>query len=194
MVGDNLTSESVPNGGSEGWRAFWGRHRSAVLLFAIAVALVVLDAIMVFLWYVGQAQLNGTVPLTLGLWTMSALVSFLLNLLFWEFVLVGIPAIVAAIAAWSWYRRLPEEERREYRFFRKRSRRRNGGGAFSLIVFIVFCLKVYLDGNWHTPFAGWTFDYLVYSYITAIVWILLIAAIPAAIGLIWWIGYGSKKR
>jgi hypothetical protein len=165
-----------------------------LLLFVLAAILVVIGAVLVFLWYVGQAQSTGAVPATLGQWTMAAVVTFLLNLIFWEIVLIGIPIIVAAAVFWQWWRKLPFEERQEYRFFRTRSRSRNGGSAFSLIVFIAFCFKISLDGNWNAPFSGWTFDYLVYSYITALLWILAIIAIPAVFGIIWWIGYGRKKH
>jgi len=180
--------------GSEGWGLFWGRHRNAVLLFGAGAAILAVWAVLVFLWYVGQAQSNGTVPTTLGLWTMSALVSFLLNLLFWEIALVGIPLIVGLALAWRWWKNLPYEERVEYRFMRKRSRARNGGSGFSLIVFIVFCIKVNMDGRWNMPFGTWSVDYLVSSYLTAIVWILAVIAIPAIIVAIWWFGYGSKSN
>ena len=173
---------------------FWERHRNAVILFVVAIILVVLGAVMVFLWYVGQAQLTGVVPTVLGLWTMAAVVNFLLNLIFWEIVLIGIPIIVAAAVFWLWWRRLPIEERQEYRFFRNRSRTRNGGSAFSLLVFIAFCFKISLDGNWNLPFAGWTFDYLVYSYLTAVVWVLIIIGIPVVIGIVLWIAFGRRRR
>ncbi len=46
---------------------------------------------------------------------------------------------------------------------------------------------MYLDGNWNVPFATWSFDYLVYSLVTALVWVLAIFAVPAVIGLAWWL-------
>ncbi len=133
------------------------------------------------------------VPTTLGLWTMGFLVTFLLNLVFWEILLIGVPLVVAAIIGWQWWRRLPSEERNEYRFFRTRSRRRNGGNAISFLIFIVFAIIVFLDGNWNLAFADWTFNYLVYSYITALIVIAIIIGIPAAIGLIWWLSREMKK-
>jgi hypothetical protein len=149
--------------------------------------------ILVFLWFVGEAQSSGMVPMVLGLWTMGYLVTFLLNLLFWELLLVGIPVALAAVAGWLWWRKLPLEERKEYRFFSNRSRASNGGNAISLIVFIAFSIKVYIDGNWNVPFLTWTLDYLVNSVLTALAWILIIIGIPAALGLIWWISRGRKQ-
>ncbi len=177
--------------GSESWRRFLRRHRNMFLLLIVGAILAFVGAILVFLWFVGQAQSTGMVPATLGLWTVGYIVTFLLNLIFWEILLIAIPVIVAAIIAWLWWKRLPYEERAEYRFFRTRSRARNGGNAFTFLVNIAFLIKIYLDGNWHLPFNDWTFNYLVYSYVTALVWILIIFGIPIAIGLIWWI---SRRR
>mgnify|MGYP005834181101 CR=1 FL=1 len=177
----------------EGWKKFMRRHRYVFILFVVGAVLVAVGVILVFLWFVGQAQMTGLVPTTLGLWSMDDLVDFLLNLLFWEVLLVGVPALVAAIAGWLWWRRLPYDERKEYRFFGPRSRSTDGGNAFSLLVFVAFAIKIYLDGNWSLPFGDWTFDYLVYSMLTALVWILIIFGIPVALGLIWWISRRMKR-
>ncbi len=167
------------------------RHRNAFILFVVGVVLAFVGAILVFLWFVGHAQTTGLVPSTLDLWTLGNLVTFILNLIFWEILLIGIPVALAAVGAWLWWRRLPYEERNEYQPFRTRSRSRGGGNAFSLLIFIVFCIKVFLDGNWNLPFSAWTFNYLVYSWITALVWIAIIFGIPLLLVFIWWI---SRRR
>ncbi|MDW5562409.1 MAG: hypothetical protein SA339_04210 [Methanomassiliicoccus sp.] len=192
--GDTMMRETGPEANSDSWKRFMGRHWRAFALFVVAAALAFVGMILVLLWFVGQAQIDGLVPSTLDLWTMGNLVTFILNLLFWELLLIGIPVAVAAVAAWLWWRRLPLDERREYRFFRNRSRRSDGSGAFSLLVSLAFLLKVYLDGRWNVPFATWTFDYLVYTWITALVWVLLIFAIPAAVVLIWWVARGRRRQ
>lgn len=168
-------------------------HWKIILLFVVAAILAGLGAILVFLWFVGQAQSTGLVPSILGLWTLGHVVTFLLNLLFWEILLVGIPVAVVAIGVWLWWRRLPPDRRFGFFMFGKRSRGSRGGNAFSLLVFIAFLIKVYLDGNWNVPIATWSFDYLVYSWITALVWILIIFGIPILIGVIWWLSRGRKR-
>jgi len=126
---------------------------------------------------------------------MGHLVTFLLHLIFWEVLFIGIPVIIAAVAGWLWWRKLPDEERKEYHFFGTRSRATSGGGGgISLLHFIVFCIKVFTDGNWDVAFATWTFDYLVYSLLWALIWILIIFAIPVALGIIWWIQHEMKKK
>ena len=180
------------------WKKFLRKHWKMFVLFVVAAILVIAGAILVFLWFVGDAQVTSLVPATVGLWTLGYLVTFLLYLIFWEVLFIGIPVIITVAAIYFiWWKKIPDEERKEYRrrhLFGKSSRRTDGGGAISLLVNIVFIIKVYLDGNWNVPFATWTFDYLVYSYLWALLWILIIFGIPILLGGTWWIGREMKKK
>ncbi len=181
--------------GSEGWKKFLRKHWNMLVLFIVGVILAAIGAILVFLWFVRDAQSTGLVPTTLSQWTMGYFVTFLLHLIFWEALLIGVPVIIAAVAGWLWWKRIPAEERKEYHFFGKRSGATGGGGgALSLLHFIVFCIKVFTDGNWDVAFAAWTFDYLVYSCLWALIWILVIFAIPISLGIIWWIRHEMRKK
>ena len=172
------------------WRSFVMKHWRMVPVFLLGAALVFAGSVYVFLWFVGSAQSSGLVPSTLGLWTMSNLVSFVLYAVFWELVLVGIPAVVAGVLGWRWWRRLPEMERR-FRFSgRKRS---TGGGGGSLLLFIAFCVKVFVDGRWNVPISTFTLDYVVGSIVIIMVWGVIILGVPAAIGVTWWISHEMKK-
>jgi len=187
-------SENACMHGSAIWKDFFRKHWNMVALFVVAAILAAIGAIFICLWFVGDAQSTGLVPTTLRLWTMGYLVTFLLHLIFWEVLLIGIPAILAAVAGWLWWRKLPAEERKEYHFFGTRSRAESGGGGISILFWIVFAIKVFTDGNWNVAFATWTFDYLVYSMLTALIWMLIIFGIPIALGIIWWINREMKKK
>ncbi len=177
------------------WRNFLRKHWKILALFVAVAILLVTDAILVFVWFVGDAQSTSLVPKRLDLWTMGYVVTFLIWLILWEILFVGIPTILAAVGGWLWWKRLPGDERREYHFFSTRSRATTGGGGgISFVVFIAFCIKVYLDGKWNEAFATWTFDYLAYSYLSAFLWVLVICGIPAGLGVLWWINHEMKKK
>ena len=127
----------------------------------------------------------------IAMWSMNSLVMFILHAIFWEIMLVGIPVAVAAIAGWLWWRRLPDYEKPESN---KSSRSRDAGGAVSLLLFIAFAIKVYVDGYWNVAIASFTLDYVVGSMVTILIWIAAIFAIPAIIGLTWWLISGRNKK
>jgi hypothetical protein len=187
-------AETGSENGHEIWKKFLRKHWKVVFLFVVGAVAVSIGAILVCLWFVGHAQSTGLVPTTLGLWTMGHLVTFLLHLILWEVLFIGIPAILAAVAGWLWWKKLPDEEKKEYHFFGTRSRATSGGGgSISILLLIAFCIKVFTDGNWNVAFATWTFDYLVYSLLSALIWILIIFGIPIALGIIWWINHEMKS-
>jgi len=188
-----MTQEIEVKKDSDG-KKFVRKHWKIVAIFVAAGILAFIGAVYVFLWFVGNAQSTGLVPETLNLWSMGNMVSFILHAVFWELVLIGIPVAIGAILGWQWWKKLPDEEKKEYHFFGKRSRSRGAGGAVSPLLFIAFAIKVYVDGNWNVPMASWTLDYAVGSMYTILVWIVAIFAIPATIGVIWWISHEMNKK
>jgi hypothetical protein len=189
-------SEETEMEKDQDWKKFIRKHWGIVAVFAVAVVLAVAGAVCVFWWFTGNAQSTDLVPSALNLWTMGNVVMFILNLIFWELVLIGIPIAIGAVIGWQWWKRLPAEEK-EYHFFGRRSRSRNAGGAISPLLFIVFAIKVYFDGNWNVPIADtnvWTLNYVIGSMITILIWAAAVFAIPATIGLLWWIHHELNKR
>ena len=180
------------------WKKFLSKHWQIFVFFIIVAVVAIISAIYIFLWFVADAQSTGLVPEILGLWSMGHLTSFLLNLLFWEFIFVLIPILVIfAIFYFMWWKKLPDAERKEYKeknLFGKSSKRSDAGGAIMFLINIGFVIKVYLDGNWDTPFANWTFNYLINSFVTVLIWFLIIVAVPMGIGGLWWLLYGKEKE
>jgi hypothetical protein len=176
------------------WGRFIRKHWSMFSLFIVAAVLAVVGAVCVFVWFVGNAQSTGLVPATLNAWTMNNILFFALHAIFWELVLIGIPVAIGAIIGWQWWKRMPEEERNQYDLSTKSSRSSRAGGAISPLLFIAFALKVYVDGNWNAPIAGFSLDYIVGSMVTILIWIAAIFAIPAALGLVWWVSRERNKK
>ncbi|UCG45573.1 MAG: hypothetical protein JSV58_01970 [Candidatus Bathyarchaeota archaeon] len=187
-------AETESEDNSKIWTGFMKKHWNMVALAVIAGALAVVGAILVYLWFVGDAQSTGLVPTTLNFWTMGHIVTFLLHLIFWELLFIGVPVVLAAIAGWLWWRRLPEADKACMRMGTRSKATSEGGGGISLLVTIAFCFKIFLDGNWDVPISTWTFDYLVYSCLTALLWVSIIFGIPIGLGIIWWIHHEMTKK
>jgi len=162
-----MMPETVPVVEEKVWKMFLRRHWKMVVALAVGLIIVVAGALYIFLWFVKDAQVTNLVPSVLGLWSMSHVVWFIIYLILWEILFIGIPLIIAAILLYYlWWKKFPGEEREEYRrrkLMGKRSRRSRGEGAFNFLIFLGFVIKVYVDGNWNVPFATWTFDYLASS-------------------------------
>jgi hypothetical protein len=176
------------------WQMFLRKHWPAFAAFIAAAILAVAGAIYVFVWFTGNAQSTGLVPAVLDMWTMGNIVAFILHAIFWELVLIGIPVAIGAIVAWQWWKRLPEEEKQQYRLSRKGSKSNRAGGAISPLLFIAFALKIYFDGKWNVAISTYTLNYVVGSMVTILLWIVAIFAIPATIGIIWWIHHEMNKK
>ena len=183
--------------GEKIWIKFLSKHWKMFSLIVIGAIIAIIGAVYVFLWVVANSQCSELVPKVLEFWTMGHLVSFILNLLFWEVLFIVIPVIIAVVLVWRlWWKNLPDDERKEYhekKLFGKRSKWADGGGGFSLFINILFIIKVYLDGNWDKPIAKFTFDYLVYSYLWIIILLVIVCGIPIAIGGTWWLRNQIKK-
>ena len=178
------TREKPPGG--KAWKQFVRRHRTVTLLGVAGIAAAALAALLVFLWVVANAQATGLVPSRLGLWTAGHVLSFILNAILWELLLVASWVIVLGAAAYLlWYRKLPEGERREYEGGgrRRKSARQNGG--FSFFVGLVWFLLVWIDGKWNLAFQSWTFNDWVYSWIAAGLVLLLIVGVPGTLYIVW---------
>ena len=185
-----MIEETMVEKGSNGSK-FLRRHWGILAAFIIAAVLAFAGAVYVFLWFTANAQATGLVPAGLGLWTMANVVLFILHAIFWELLLIGVPVAIAAIVGWHWWKRLPEEEK--YHFSGKGSKSSRAGGAVSPLLFIAFAIKVYVDGNWNVAISTYTLNYVVGSMFAILIWIVAIAAIPATIGLIWWIRHEMNK-
>ena len=168
------------------WKRFVKRHWKLTLLAAAGIAATVIAALLVFLWVVASTQANGMVPSSLGAWNLGHVVTFILNVILWEILLVGIwVAAVGAAAYMLWYRKLPAEERKEYEGGPRRARSTGRNGGFSFFVWVVWLVLVWTQGRWNLPFELWTFNDFVYSWIEAGLIVLVIVGVPGILYVIW---------
>lgn len=182
------------------WKKFLKKHWLISLIIAAAVASAVIGAICVFLWRTTGSEAVLKYPQTLDLWTVGYIITLILDVILYEFLIIGLPVIAGAILVYFlWWNKLPPEEKQEYskppkqQGTQKRVSRGRGSGIFGLLITITWLIIIYVDGNWNRPFQLWNYTYLIYSGLAAILWDLLIFGIPAAIFLIWWLSRELKK-
>ena len=176
------------------WIKFLRRHWKIVVIIGAGLITAGIGALLIFLAFKDWAIFNSIVPADLGQWTLGYTFTFILNLILWEFLSIGLPVIAAAAVIFlQWWNKLPDDEKEEYTKERKKTTPRSGitagtGGSIVWgLTLIVWLIMVYADGKWDLPFQSWQTDYLIMSSLTAFLWVLLIAGIPVAIFVIWWI-------
>ena len=176
------------------WKKFLRKQWKMVVIIAGAIAGAAIGALFVFLWVKDTTVTATPALVNLGAWTMGYGMTFFLNILLWEFLIIGLPLIAAVIVILIlWWYKLPDEEREEYKGDpnkKKSKKRRNaggGGGGISFLVFIVWMIIVFVEGKWDTTFTLFPLDYLIFSSLFAWGLVLLICGIPMAIFAIWWL-------
>ena len=168
-------------------RRFLLKHWKMTLVMAACIVAAVVVAVLVFLWVVNETA--AVTPTSLGEWTVGYLVSFILQVIFWELLLVatwGIP--LAAVLYWQ-FSKLPDAE-----LWKPKGGRRESGDAFGFLIAIAWLIMIWVDGRWNQTFEVWTFTEWIYSWLTALGWVLLIFGIPAVIILVLWLVSREMKK
>ncbi len=190
----SMAEETKKNPQEEVWKKFVKTHWKITLVVVAGLISAIIGAVFVFLWRTTGPIAASRYPLTLDLWTVGYFWSLFWDLVLWEFLLVVLPVIAAAIAIFVlWWRKLPAEEKQEYSCKsnesspRKKASRDRGSGVFGFLVTVTWLILIYANGYWDTAFGMWTFAYLINTLLSALLWDLIICGIPATIALIWWL-------
>jgi hypothetical protein len=172
-------------------KRFISTHWKMVTVFAAVIAAGAIGAVLVLTWFVATAQATALVPSLLGQWSIGAVVTFILHLIFWELLLVGSwILVIILVIVFQWYMKLPEEERE----MKSKRGRREQGDAFGFLVGITWLIVVWMDGRWDLAFNSWTFNNWVYSFLAAVAWDLLIVGIPIGLAFLWWLRRETRKE
>ena len=83
-------------------KKFLLRNWKMALVMAASFVVAAIVALFVFLWVVE----TGTFPASLGDWTVGLIVSFILQVIFWELLLVVTWVIPIAAAFYWWFNKL----------------------------------------------------------------------------------------
>lgn len=168
------------------WPMFIKRHWKAFIIFIIGCIIALVAAVFVLFWFIETSTIGAMGTATIGEWTISLIWQFLFYLVLWELILVGIPAAISFGLGWYiFWKRLSTEENAEFKEREKKKHRDSSiSSAFGFGMFIAFSIYVYLIGEINTPLGDKPYSYWVYTWFTALGWLLLIAGIPAIVILI----------
>lgn len=174
---------------------FWKKKiREHWKTFAIMIAAgicVVIGALLVLIWFIETSTLGGMGEWTFNDWTLNYVVGFIILIILWELLFVGIPTgLFFGVGGYLWWRRLPDEEKQEFKDRDKKEKEHKGlktgggGGGFGLVMFIAFCIYVAVDGNYNARFADLPYSYFIYSWLLTFMWMIIVLGIPAGIVLL----------
>jgi hypothetical protein len=171
------------------WKNKIKEHWKAFIVIIIAGVCAAIGVILVLIWFVETSDIGLQGTATFNQWSLAWVVGFIILLLFWELLFVGIPVgLFLGVGGYLWWRRLPEEEKQEFRGrekITKKHRKKNAGGC-GFFLFIAYCIYIAIEGNFFTPFGNLPYSYWLYAYLYTIMWLLIIVGIPGAIiGLIY---------
>lgn len=168
------------------WKDKIKEHWLAFTLCIIGGICCVIGAVIVLIWFMETTPIGLYGEATFDQWSLNWMVGFIILLVLWELLFVGLPAgLVFGLGGWLWWSRLPLDERQEIKDFNnrgdKKRKHRNISGAFNIFLFISFCIYMIINGSYFAEFGSQPYSYWLYSYLQTIAWLLIIFGIPGAI-------------
>lgn len=188
--------------------SFWlnklKEHWTALAVVIIALICALAGAIMVNIWFIETSPIGLQGKATFDRWTLNWVVGYIILIILWELLFVGVPLILFfGLGGYLWWRRLPEEEKQEFKERDKKSRKTKakqygGGGGFGAFMFIPYCIYIAVDGNYNAQFGSRSYTYWLASYFLTFMWITIFIGIPIAIialiVYLWWQKLPEEKK
>ncbi|MFX0071188.1 MAG: hypothetical protein ACFFAO_08870 [Candidatus Hermodarchaeota archaeon] len=169
------------------WKEKIKIHWKVLILCASIIVILAIVAVYVLIWHIQTSPIGNYGTATIEKWSLDWVVRFLIVLILWELLFVGVPALlIFGLGGYLWWQRLTIDERTEFKEQQSKHKKSRNLGGCGLFMFIAYCIYIWIDGNYFTPFGRKTYSYWVYSYLLTIGWVLIIIGIPlAVIGLLY---------
>lgn len=168
------------------WKGIAKEYRTIIVIAIAAVIVLFIGALLVGYWFIQTSPLGGQGTWTFDEWTLNYLVGFMILIMLWELLFIGVPAgVVFGVGGYIWWSNLPQEKKQEFkdREKKKSHRKKNygGGGGFSFFIFIAFCILIALKGKYNAQFGSESYSFWIYSWFEAFMWIFIYFGIPVII-------------
>ena len=172
----------------EYWKKKIKEHWKPFVVVIIALICAFIGAIIVLIWFIETSDIGAQGTALVGDWSLDWIVGFIILLILWELLFVGIPIVVFFIVGfYIWWNRLSDEDKAEFKARDKkkhRARNTGGEGGGGLLMFIAYCIYIGLQGNYYAPFSSQPYSYWVYAMFYTLMWLAIIIGIPICIILI----------
>ncbi|MFX1568556.1 MAG: hypothetical protein ACFFCV_09325 [Promethearchaeota archaeon] len=184
----------------EFWKKIWSQFRVPAVLVIIAGICLIIGAILVLFWFIRVTPLGNYGTATIGQWRMHWVVGFIIMLILFELLFVGVPAgLFFGLGGYIWWHSLTPEKKQFFKDREKKESHRKrdygGGGGFGFFMFIFYCIYLAFDGHYNVPFGNEPYTYWIYAWFLTVMWLLIYIGVPAAIILlIVYFAYWRKKR
>ena len=170
-------------------KKFLLKNWKMTIVMAASFIVAAIVALFVFLWVMNEAIALGPYPVGLGDWTVGLIVMFVLNLIYWELLLVATWVIPLVGAFYWWFNKQPDAD-----IWKPGRGRRESGDAFGFLIGIAWLIMLWIDGRWNQTLQTWTFTEWIYSWLTALGWVLMLFGIPAVIIFVLWFVNREMKK
>ena len=176
------------------WKEEIKKHWKVLFLCVVAIVVLSIIAVTVLIWHIQTSPIGNYGTATFDEWSLDWIVRFIIGLILWELLFVGVPAgLIFGLGGYLWWQRLPSDERTKFKEQHSKNKKARGASGFGLFIFIAYCIYIAIDGNYSTPFGNKPYSYWVYSYFLTIGWLLIIVGIPMAIAGLIYLRYWLKK-
>ena len=187
------------------WKRLAVRYWWVVLIFALLLVGVIIGLGLTLDLYIRTSTIGGGGTWTFDQFHMIDVILWCIFLILWELLIVGLPtlAVAGTFVGILWFVVLPDDVKAEIKERNKkeeekakkhRGKKAGGGGGFGFLLFLGVLIKMTIEGTMDTRFGYLNYRYFIDSYVTVIIWILIIIGIPLAIiAIIWFVRkYGRE--
>ncbi|HEC39413.1 MAG TPA: hypothetical protein ENI29_14330, partial [bacterium] len=146
------------------WKGIAKEYRTIIIIAIAAVIVLFIGALLVGYWFIQTSPLGGQGTWTFDEWTLNYLVGFMILIMLWELLFIGVPAgVFFGVGGYIWWSNLPQEKKQEFKDREKKKSHRKkdygGGGGFSFFIFIAFCILIALKGKYNAQFGSESYSF-----------------------------------